>query len=89
MYSVETPLNRYLEDEFEILFSFKDVCACFQNYSYKDHVELWALSKEMFTLDFHPRTNGKQWKNMEGPSTRCMVEDIKYRGGFTAEELVI
>ena len=26
---------------------------------------------------------------MEGPSTHCMVEDIEYRGGFTARELVI
>ena len=26
---------------------------------------------------------------MEGPSTRCMVEDIEYRGGFTAEESFI
>ena len=51
-----------MEDEFEMIFSFKEECACFQNYSYKGHVELWALSKEMFTLDF---PSMDQWKIME------------------------
>ena len=51
------------------------ICACCQR-----KYSLWIC---------HPWTNGKQWKNMEGPNTRCVVEDIEDRGGFTAEELVI
>ena len=51
-----------LADEFEMFFAFKEACACLQNYSYRDHVELRMLSKEMFTLDL-PSTN--QWKTVE------------------------
>ena len=51
-----------LADEFEIFFSFKDACARLQNYSYRDHVELRVLSKEIFHLYF---SIADQWKTVE------------------------
>ena len=49
-------------DEFEMFFAFKEASSHLQNYSYRDHVELQVLSKEMFTLDF---ASADQWKTME------------------------
>ena len=40
-----------LADEFEIMFAFKEACAHLQSYSYKDHIELCVLAKEMATLE--------------------------------------
>ena len=51
-----------LANRFEMFFYFKEACAHLKNYSYKDHVELHMLLKEMFTLYF-PSTN--QWKTLE------------------------
>ena len=51
-----------LVDEFEIFFFFKEACAHPQNYSYRDHIELRVLEKEMSTLDL-PSTD--QWKTIE------------------------
>ena len=51
-----------LADEFEMIFDLKEVCARLKNYSYRDHVELHILSKEMFTLYF-PSVD--QWKAVE------------------------
>ena len=48
-----------LEDDFEIVFDFKAMCARLPYFSYRDHVELCVLSKEMFTLIYHPWTNRK------------------------------
>ena len=51
-----------LADEFEILFSFKKSCAHLQSYSYKDHIELCVLAKEMSTLEL---PSPDQWKIVE------------------------
>ena len=51
-----------LVDEFEIFFSFKEACVHLQIYSYRDHIELRVLEKEMSTLDL---TSVDQWKTME------------------------
>ena len=40
-----------LADEFEIFFSFKEACAHLQNYSYRDHIELHVLEKEVSTFE--------------------------------------
>ena len=40
-----------LVEKFEILFTIKDICVHLQSYSYKDHIELCVLAKEMATLE--------------------------------------
>ena len=50
-----------LADEFEIFFSFKEACAHLQNYSYRDHIELRVLAKEMSTPEL-PSLD--QWKTV-------------------------
>ena len=51
-----------LADDFEMVFAFKATCARFPDYSYRDHVKLRVLSKEMFTLDL---PSMDQWKTIE------------------------
>ena len=51
-----------LANEFEIFFTFKEACAHLQNYSYRDHIELRTLAKEMSTLEV-PSLG--QWKTIE------------------------
>ena len=40
-----------LADEFEILFTFKEACVHLQRYSYKDHIKLHMLEKEMSIME--------------------------------------
>ena len=47
---------------FELLFSFKSTCAWFPYFSYREHVELRVLEKEMASLDL-PSID--QWKLVE------------------------
>ena len=74
------------EDEFEMVFSFKATCAHFPDYSYKDHVELHVMLKEMFTLDL-PSVD--QWKIVEkyGSKYTLHAEHIEDHGRVIAEEL--
>ena len=51
-----------LANEFKIFFSFKEACAHLQNYSYRDHIELRVLEKEMSTLEL---PSADQWKTVE------------------------
>ena len=51
-----------LEDDFEIVFTFRATCARLPDFSYRDHMEMWVLSKEMSTLEF-PTMD--QWKEVE------------------------
>ena len=51
-----------LADEFEIFFSFKEASAHLQNYSYRDHIELHVLEKDMCTLEL---PSPHQWKTVE------------------------
>ena len=51
-----------MEGGFEKKKSFKEACACLKNYSFRDHVDLCMLSKEIFTLDL---PSMDQWKTME------------------------
>ena len=51
-----------LVDEFKILFSFKEACVHLQSYSYKYHIELCVLAKEMSTLEL---PSPYQWKTVE------------------------
>ena len=51
-----------LGDDFELLFALRDMCAWFPNFSYRDHVELRVLEKEMAILDL-PYVD--QWKLVE------------------------
>ena len=51
-----------LADEFEIFFSFKEACAHLHNYSYKDHIELCMMAKEMSTLEI---PSAYHWKIVE------------------------
>ena len=48
--------------EFDKFFSFKYAFARLQNYSYRDHVELRMLSKEMPTMEL---PSPYQWKTIE------------------------
>ena len=51
-----------LADDFEIVFTFRATCARLLDFSLKDHVEMWVLSKEMSTLEFRTMD---QWKAIE------------------------
>ena len=51
-----------LIDEFEVFFDFKEACAHLKNYSYRGHIELRMLSKEISTLEF---PSADKWKIVE------------------------
>ena len=51
-----------LANEFEIFFALKEVCSHLLNYSYRDHIELCVIAKEMSTLELPPPD---QWKIVE------------------------
>ena len=51
-----------LAHEFEIFFAFKEACVHLQKYSYRQHIELRVLAKEMSTFEL---PSMDQWKTVE------------------------
>ena len=51
-----------LDDEFKILFAFKEACAHLYSVSYKDNTKLCVLAKEMSMLEM---SSLEQWKAIE------------------------
>ena len=51
-----------LADDFEILFVFRTTCACLPEFSYRDHVEMRVMEKEMAILEL---PSPDQWKLVE------------------------
>ena len=51
-----------LVDDFELLFEFNSTCAHLSYFSYREHVELRVLEKEMANLDL---PSIYQWKLVE------------------------
>ena len=49
-------------DESEIMFTFRATCTRIPDFSYRDHVEMRVLSKEMSTLEL---PTADQWKKVE------------------------
>ena len=45
--------------DFEIVFTFRATCARLPEFSYRDHVEMWVLSKETSTLEL-PNTDQRK-----------------------------
>ena len=66
-----------LDEDFEMLFDFKDTCAKLSYFSYVENVDLRVFEKEMANLYFPTVDQWKTIEQFEKTNTSCASEDFE------------